>query len=93
MSEESIDLPSEEAINEAKNFPNGYVYVVDKKYADSKNVPPEKIKGAWQVNSEGGIIGSFIPNPAFEQVKIIKLLSLWKFGQIVSKIRSMLWNI
>lgn len=56
-------LPTKEAQEEAKKHPNGYVYVIDEKYADKEEVPPEYIIGCWKVNAEGIIVGSFIPNP------------------------------
>jgi hypothetical protein len=28
-------------------------------------IPPEAIKGAWQVDKAGSIVGEFIPNPNF----------------------------
>lgn len=61
MSEEHTNSPSDGAIAEAKNFPNGYVYVIDQEY---ENVPGENIKGAWHVDSQGIIVGDFIPNPS-----------------------------
>jgi len=53
-------------ILEAKNNPNGWVYVMDKKYEGKEEVPPEFIKGAWKVNEKGLIIGEFKPNPNYQ---------------------------
>lgn len=66
MSEEHSNSPSAGAIIEAKNFPNGYVYVIDQEYENNEDVPAENIKGAWQVDNEGIIVGNFIPNPSYQ---------------------------
>lgn len=57
--------PTKEAIKEALDHPNGYVYVIDKTYAGSASIPPESIVGAWKVNNKGIIEGPFIPNPKY----------------------------
>lgn len=61
-----ISEPSDEAKMEALKHPNGYVYVIDKEYKDKSNVPPKFILGAWKVNENGIIVGSFIPNPNYK---------------------------
>lgn len=57
--------PSNEAQKEAKNHPNGYVYVIEDKYKGKENIPPEAIIGAWKVDKNGLIIGKFIKNPSY----------------------------
>jgi len=57
--------PSEEAKKEASKYPNGYVYVIDSEYEGKEEAPPEVISGAWQVDENGRIVGSFIPNPNY----------------------------
>lgn len=54
-------------INEAKNNPNGWVYVLDKEYEGKEEVLPEFIKGAWKVNENGIIEGEFMPNPNYHE--------------------------
>lgn len=54
-----------ELIKEAKNNPNGWVYVLNKEFERKQEVPPEFIKGAWKVDEKGEIIGEFIPNPNY----------------------------
>ena len=61
--------PTKAAIEEAKKTPNGWVYVLDKVFERENNVPSEAIKGAWKVNSKGKIIGEFIPNPNYVELK------------------------
>jgi len=56
---------SAELIAEAKNNPNGWVYVLDKEFEGKEKVPPEYIKGAWKVNEKGEIVGEFIENPNY----------------------------
>jgi hypothetical protein len=58
-----------ELINEAKKHPNGWVYVLDKKYEGKEEVPSEFIKGAWRVNEIGEIVGEFETNPNYHENK------------------------
>lgn len=57
--------PSQEIIKEAKRYPNGWVYQIDREYYFKKNVPPDAIAGAWKVDRNGNIVGDFIPNPNY----------------------------
>lgn len=61
--------PTKDAIEQAKKNPNGWVYVLDKSFDKEENVPSEAIKGAWKVNSKGNIVGDFIPNPNYINLK------------------------
>lgn len=56
-------------IQEAKKYPNGWVYVFDEEFPGKDEVPPPNIKGAWKVGAKGEIIGDFIPNPKYKVVK------------------------
>ena len=53
-------------IEEAKKHPNGWVYVIDEHFRDKEEVPPQHILGAWKVDSNGEIIGDFVPNPNYK---------------------------
>ncbi len=53
-------------IAEAKNHPNGWVYVIDEQFRDKDDVHPENIMGAWRVDSKGKVVGDFIPNPNYK---------------------------
>jgi hypothetical protein len=64
--------PDEDAHKEALKHPNGWVYKVDAAFKDSKDVPPQAIIGAWKVNENGIIVGDFIPNPNYVDLKNIK---------------------
>lgn len=57
---------TKELITEAKKIPNGYVYVIDKEYSGSDDVPATGILGAWKVDASGIIEGVFIPNPNYK---------------------------
>lgn len=57
-----ISEPSDEAKAEALMHPDGYVYVIDKEYKGKSDVSPKFILGAWKVNENGIIVGSFISN-------------------------------
>lgn len=61
--------PTKAAKEEAKKHPDGWVYVLDEAFEEEENVPSEAIKGAWKVNSKGKIVGSFIPNPNYIELK------------------------
>ena len=60
---------SAELIEEAKNHPNGWVYVLDKEFKGKEEVPPEFIKGAWKVDKNGILEGKFMPNPNYHGKK------------------------
>lgn len=59
-------IPTPEARAEAKRNPNGYVYVLDGSFTPQEAVPPERIVGAWKVNSSGEITGEFMHNPNYK---------------------------
>lgn len=63
------ELPPKEAIIEALKHPNGWVYEIDGVFEKDENVPPQAIRGAWQVNEKGIITGNFIPNPNYIKSK------------------------
>lgn len=58
-------MPPLELVEEAKRFPDGWVYEISGSYGPHDAVPPEAIKGAWKVDSHGRITGEFTPNPGF----------------------------
>ncbi|WP_152097102.1 hypothetical protein [Lacipirellula parvula] len=55
------------AIEEARQNPNGWVYVINGSYGPNDAVPPHAIEGAWKVDAAGRISGEFIPNPNFKR--------------------------
>ena len=63
---ETPESPSLEAIAEAKQNPNGWVYKIVGDYGPDDAIPPEAIEGAWKVDEHGNISGEFIPNSNFE---------------------------
>jgi hypothetical protein len=60
-----IKNPPREVIEAARHNPGGWVYQVDAKYSTEKNVPPEAIVGAWEVDLSGNVVGQFLPNPNY----------------------------
>ncbi len=60
--------PSEAAKREALKHPNGWVYALDAAFEYEEEVPSEAILGAWKVNSEGKIIGDFVPNDKYKDL-------------------------
>lgn len=62
--------PDRKAILEAKQNPNGWVYEIDYPYDSNKEpIPPEAIKGAWQVDSDGNIKGEFQENKNYRPIE------------------------
>jgi len=57
--------PTPEAREQAKQHPNGWVYVLDGDFAPDEAVTPERIVGAWKVDAAGEIAGEFEPNPNY----------------------------
>ena len=57
--------PPPEAIKEALNHPNGWVYEIDGAFQKDEQTPPQAILGAWKVNELGIITGDFSPNPNY----------------------------
>lgn len=64
-------VPPPEAIAEALHHPNGWVYEIDETFKGEEDIPPQAIIGAWKVNEKGVIIGNFIPNPNYVNLKDI----------------------
>jgi hypothetical protein len=58
--------PPETARAEARANPGGWVYEIGGGYDNTEAVPPQAIKGAWQVDDRGEITGEFKPNPNFD---------------------------
>lgn len=58
-------LPPLELVEEARRFPDGWVYEIAGSYGPEDALPPEAIEGAWKVDSHGRMTGEFTPNPRF----------------------------
>jgi hypothetical protein len=58
-------IPTDEARQEAKLHPNGWVYVIKGRYGPDEAVPADAIVGCWAVDGTGTIVGAFIPNPNY----------------------------
>jgi hypothetical protein len=56
-------------IAEAKRHPNGWVYRIAGQFHADERVPAGAILGAWRVDAEGNIIGSFVPNENYDAEK------------------------
>ena len=66
----SSTTPTPEMKAEAKQNPNGWVYVIEGNYGPKDTVPPEAIAGAWEVDAAGNIVpGSFQSNPDFKSTQ------------------------
>jgi hypothetical protein len=53
-------------VTEAKRNPNGYVYRIAGQFGPNDRVPPDAIIGAWKVDANGNIIGSFVKNKNYD---------------------------
>jgi hypothetical protein len=58
------ELPPD-AMEQAKQNPGGWVYKIGGEFGPNDAIPPEAIMGAWKVDDDGKIVGSFIPNPNY----------------------------
>jgi hypothetical protein len=61
--------PPADAIKEALNHPNGWVYEIDDSFDKNEDIPPQAIKGAWKVDAKGIITGEFVVNPNYIDLK------------------------
>jgi hypothetical protein len=64
--------PTPEMLEEAKQYPNGWVYKIDGHFRPDENIPPEAIVGAWKVNAAGEIEGDFIENPRYQSKRNVR---------------------
>ena len=55
-------------IEEARRYPNGWVYRIAGRFGRDDQIPPEAIVGAWKVDDHGKIVGSFMKNPKYDPV-------------------------
>lgn len=65
----SPTTPSPGAIAEAAKTPGGWVYEIGGGLDPNGAVPREAIRGAWQVDDAGKIVGEFRPNPNYDAAK------------------------
>jgi hypothetical protein len=48
---------------------NGIVHRIAGRFAAGKDIPPEAVVGAWQVNAQGTIVGKFDLNERRDPIK------------------------
>lgn len=68
-------IPSIGEMNEAKLFPNGWIYRINEAFIDREDIPAEAVIGAWKVDSFGVISGNFIYNPNYSEEKCLVFLN------------------
>ena len=61
-----IVVPLSGEIEEAKRIPSGWVYRIAGKFGSNDRVPPEAIVGAWKVDAEGKICGTFVKSQRYD---------------------------
>lgn len=59
--------PSPELLAEARRHPGGWVYEMDGEFGPNDTVPPEAIKGAWEVGENGELTGVYQANPRYRR--------------------------
>ncbi|HIC44133.1 MAG TPA: hypothetical protein EYO73_07525 [Sulfurimonas sp.] len=47
--------PTQGEIEEARLYPNGWIYRIDENFDKNENIPPHAIMGAWKVDNEGNL--------------------------------------
>ena len=57
--------PTEALLAQARLMKGGWVYVIDGDYGDYA-VPPQAIRGAWEVLLDGNLSGYYLANPNFD---------------------------
>jgi len=70
--------PEPGEIEEARRFPNGWVYRIAGDFGPDDRIPPEAIVGAWKVDERGVIVGDFIKNERYDPVKWPGRLGYWR---------------
>lgn len=56
-------IPDDNRLTEAARAqPGGWVYEIDFDYAADEEVPPEAIRGAWEVSARGALTGRYRGN-------------------------------
>lgn len=58
-------VPPPELVEQALSFPGGWVYEIDGEFAATEAIPPERIRGGWEVDQVGRLTGRFERNPNF----------------------------
>jgi hypothetical protein len=62
--------PTAAAYEEARQQRGGYVYAIDGVVDPNGAVPPERIAGAWPVDSEGNLlVDQWQPNPNYRPLR------------------------
>lgn len=56
-------------VNEAKSKPGGWVYEIDRPYPADQQVPPEAIRGGWEVSADGRLTGKYARNRRYRPVQ------------------------
>ena len=63
-------LPDDPAlVAAARGTSGGWVYDVDRSYPADQQVPPEAIRGSWQVDGAGRLTGQYARNPRYRAIE------------------------
>lgn len=65
--------PSDASLRaQAAANPGGWVYDIDYPYTADQHVPPEAIRGAWEVTKVGTLSGNYAPNNRYRPIKDVE---------------------
>jgi len=67
--------PDDSRLREAaKAHSGGWVYEIDRSYPPDQHVPPEAIRGSWEVGSDGKLTGKYARNERYRAVELSQRL-------------------
>jgi hypothetical protein len=74
--EEAIPAPPfpDELLDAAAQAAGGWVYAIDPAQDPDRDVPPERIAGAWAIGPDGRPTGEFRHNPNYQPSEIARRL-------------------
>jgi hypothetical protein len=60
----------QDLVSKAAEMPGGWVYDIDWSYPPDQSVPPEAIRGSWEVDAQGKLTGRYARNPRYRPVEL-----------------------
>jgi len=85
--------PADHALIEAAaQTPGGWVYDIDWPYGPSEHVPPEAIRGSWEVDANGKMTGQFAVNDRYRPI-VFTLRTLKPYMHAAAKANPDQWIV
>lgn len=67
---ERREIPTDgKLVSRAKLNPNTWIYDIDWDYQSGQHVPPEAIRGGWEVDGQGKLTGLFARNDRYRPIE------------------------